>query len=150
MRTQLPPRGGHNSPRPTFRLMYVVVKRLDGSRCHLVYGGRPRRPRRQCVRLGPSSQRKGDSSPHFSAHVYCGQTPGWIKLPLRTEVGLRPGDIVLHGDPAPPRKGVQQPPTFRPTLVRYGRPSQQLLSSCSNLKWVTSYFRKKQLLDFLS
>ena len=34
--------------------------------------------------------------------VYCGQTVGWIKMPLGTEVGLGPGDIVLDGDPAPP------------------------------------------------
>ena len=46
--------------------------------------------------------------------VYCGQTVGWIKMPLCTEVGLVPGDIVLDGDPAPPRKGsVQQPLTSR-------------------------------------
>jgi len=38
------------------------------------YGGRPR-PRRHCVRWGPSSPHgKGHSSLHFSAHVYCGQT----------------------------------------------------------------------------
>jgi len=34
--------------------------------------------------------------------VYCGQTAGWIRIPLGTEVGLGPGDIVLDGDPAPP------------------------------------------------
>ena len=34
--------------------------------------------------------------------VYYGQTVGWIKMPLVTEVGLGPGDIVLDGDPAPP------------------------------------------------
>jgi len=33
--------------------------------------------------------------------VYCGQTVGWIKMPLGAEVGLGPGDIVLDGDPAP-------------------------------------------------
>ena len=33
--------------------------------------------------------------------VYCGQTVGWIKMPLSTEVGLGLGDIVLDGDPAP-------------------------------------------------
>ena len=42
--------------------------------------------------------------------VYCGQTVGWIKMPLGTEVGLGQGDIVLDGDLAPrPRKGAQQP-----------------------------------------
>jgi len=30
------------------------------------------------------------------------QTVGWIKMPLGTEAGLGPGDIVLDGDPAPP------------------------------------------------
>ena len=34
--------------------------------------------------------------------VYCGQTVGWIKMPLGTDVGLGPGDIVLDGDPALP------------------------------------------------
>jgi len=29
--------------------------------------------------------------------VYCRQTVGWIKMPLGTEVGLRPGHIVLDG-----------------------------------------------------
>ena len=33
--------------------------------------------------------------------VCCGQTAEWIKMPLVTEVGLDPGDIVLDGDPAP-------------------------------------------------
>ena len=44
--------------------------------------------------------------------VYCGQTVEWIKMSLGMEVGLGPGDIVLDGDPAPPRKGAQQSPTF--------------------------------------
>jgi len=34
--------------------------------------------------------------------VYCGQTIGWMKMPLGREVCLGPGDIVLDGDPAPP------------------------------------------------
>jgi len=33
--------------------------------------------------------------------VYYGQTVGWIKMPLCTEVGLGPGDILLDGHPAP-------------------------------------------------
>jgi len=46
--------------------------------------------------------------------VYCGQTVRSIKMPLDTEVGLGPGDIVLDGDPAPPRKEAHQPRrTFR-------------------------------------
>ena len=50
------------------------------------YGGRPP-PWPHCVRWGPSSP-KGHNSPQFSTHVYCGQTAGWIKMPLGTEVGL--------------------------------------------------------------
>jgi len=38
-------------------------------------------------------------------------------MPLGTEVGLGPGYIVLHGDPAPPRKRAQQPYTFRPVSI---------------------------------
>ena len=37
-----------------------------------------------------------------------------MKMPLGTEVGLDPGDIVLDGDPTPPRKGAQQPHFSRP------------------------------------
>ena len=36
------------------------------------------------------------------ALVYCGQTVGWIRMPLCVEVGLGRSDIVLDGDPAPP------------------------------------------------
>jgi len=59
--------------------------------------------------------KRGAQPLHFSAHVYCGQTAGWIKMPLGTELGLGPGmHTVLDGDPAPPRKGTQQPPHFGP------------------------------------
>jgi len=68
------------------------------------YEGRPR-PRRLSVRWGrssPSPKRK--RSLRFSAHVYCGQTAGWIKMALGMGVGLgsgTPGHILLDGDPAP-------------------------------------------------
>ena len=49
--------------------------------------------------------------PHFSAHVYYGQTAGWIKIPLGTDVGLGPGDIVLDGIQLPIHaKGHNSPP----------------------------------------
>jgi len=39
-------------------------------------------------------------------------------MPLGTEAGLGPGDIVLDGKPAlPPRKGAQQPLSFRPMSI---------------------------------
>ena len=77
------------------------------------YGGSPR-PRRLCVRWGPRSPpQKGAEPPKFLAHVYCGQTAGWIKMALGTEVGLSRGDFVLDGDPvALPQKGAKPPPQF--------------------------------------
>jgi len=48
--------------------------------------------------------------------VYCGQTVGWIKMKLGVEVGLRPGHIVLDGDPAPPPKSGTDP-NFWPMYV---------------------------------
>jgi len=38
-------------------------------------------------------------------HVYCGQTAGWIKIPLGTEVNVGPGDVVLDGIAAPSCRG---------------------------------------------
>ena len=54
---------------------------------------------------------KGAEPPsQFSAHVYCGQTAGWIKVALGMEVGLGTGHIVLDGDIAPcPKKGQSSP-----------------------------------------
>ena len=46
--------------------------------------------------------------------VYCGQTVGWISMPLGIEVGLGPGDIVLDEDPAPPNGHT---PVFDPCLL---------------------------------
>jgi len=48
----------------------------------------------------PLSSQKRGRAPKFSAHVYRGQTVGWIKMPLGVEVGLGPGLIVLDGDPS--------------------------------------------------
>ena len=79
------------------------------------HGGRPR-PRPHCVRWGPSSPpQRGHSPPIFGTsvpHVCCGQTAGWINMPLGTEVvDLCPGDIVRW---AHPQKGGTVSPTFRP------------------------------------
>jgi len=50
--------------------------------------------------------------PHFSTHVYYGQTVGWIRIPvipLGTEVGHGTGNIVLWG--------LSSPSTQRDTAV---------------------------------
>ena len=56
--------------------------------------------------------------------MYCGQAVGWIKMPLGTEVGLDPVDIVLDRDPAAVKAHV---------YCGHGRPSQLLLSSCQRM-----------------
>jgi len=57
----------------------------------------------------PASPQKGAQRPQFSADVCCGQTAGWIKMPLGKELGLGPADIVLDGDPVLPQKGDTTP-----------------------------------------
>ena len=58
----------------------------------------------------PSPKRGG--APEFLVHVYCGQTAGWIKMPLGTEIDLGPGNFVLDGDPAPLRQKAGGAPQF--------------------------------------
>jgi len=52
--------------------------------------------------------------------VYCGQTVGRINVKLGTQVGLGPGHIVLHGEPAPlfQRGRSRRPPIFGPYLLQ--------------------------------
>jgi len=49
--------------------------------------------------------KRAHPSTQFLAHVYCSQTAGWIKVPFGTEVNLGPGDVVLDGVAAPPKRG---------------------------------------------
>jgi len=62
-------------------------------------------------------RKKGTLTPtQFLAHVYCGQTARWIKMPLVTEVNLGPGDVVLDGVAAPSKRGTA-PPVFHSCLL---------------------------------
>jgi len=56
------------------------------------------------------------------------KTFGWINVPLGTEVGLGPGDIV--SDPAPPWKGNTAAPIFRPMSIAAKR---SLISTTAEL-----------------
>jgi len=63
-------------------------------------------------------------SPQFSAyvcfgHVYCGQTAGWIKMLLGTEVNVSSGNVVLDGVAAssPPKRGTAPHPVFGSCLL---------------------------------
>jgi len=110
-----PPLNGHS---PNFRPMSIVANRLDGLRCRLVWG-RPR-PRRVCVRWGPSSlYKKGES--HHPIFGPCILWPnGSIdKDATWYEVDLGPGHVVLDGvrGPSSPAKGAQQSPSFWPMSI---------------------------------
>jgi len=62
--------------------------------------------------MGTQLPQKGHSR-QLSAHVCCGQTAGWIKVSLGTEVGLGPVDIVLDENTAPhTKRGTAPPPHF--------------------------------------
>ena len=60
---------------------------------------------------------KRGTAPKFLAHICCGQMAAWIKMPLGMEVGLGPGDFVLDGHTAPPQKGGEPLPNFRPISI---------------------------------
>ena len=77
-------------------------------------------PRRwpHCVRWGPSSPSPKGRAPIFSPYLVKPNIAGWINMPLCTEVGLEPSNIVLDGDPAPsPQKGTEPPLIFGPCLL---------------------------------
>jgi len=79
---------------------------------NFVLDGDPQPPPQKGGRAPPQKKNK------FLAHVYCGQTAGWMNLVLGTEVGLSTGDVVLDGDPAPPSpKGGTEPPNLRPMFI---------------------------------
>ena len=94
--------------------------------------------------------------------MYCCQTVARIKIPLVTEAGLAlgPGQIVRWGPSSPHGKGHSSAaPTFRPTLLWHGRPSQQLLRALVYLKkpvffgfvfvrWLTSFPRRTGIVGF--
>ena len=83
----------------------------------------------------PSPQRGVEPPAQFSAHFYCGQTAGCIKMPLDMEVGLSTGDYGLDGDPLPKarRRLGQRCPNFCPWIFTWhgGRP----LSSPHCARW---------------
>ena len=58
----------------------------------------------------PAALPKRGRAPQFSAHFYCGQTAGCIKMPLGMEVGLSPGDFVFDGTQLWPEKRAHPPP----------------------------------------
>jgi len=69
---------------------------------------------------GDPSTPRTEGSPtttQFLAHVYYGQTAGWMKTPRGTEVDLLPGHIVLDEVPALRETGTAAPHLFGPCLL---------------------------------
>jgi len=74
--------------------------------------------RTHCVRWGLSSPpQRGTAPSQFLAHICCGQTAGWIKMPLGRKVGRGPSDTVLDGNPAPPFQSGTTSPISGPCLL---------------------------------
>jgi len=67
----------------------------------------------------PATPEQGHTQYHpVFGHVHCGQTDGWMKTPLGTEVDLGPGHIVLVTNSAQLcAKLALQPPSFRPVSI---------------------------------
>jgi len=95
--------------------MSIVAKQLDGSTYQLVWRLASAKP--DCVGWRPSHlPLKGAQQPRVFR-------PKFIEAKRLdgsrchfTEVGLGPGDIELHGDPAPPKRHTAAP-TFWPCLL---------------------------------
>ena len=68
------------------------------------HAGRPR-PGQIVLDGDPAPPLQKGHSPQFSAHVCSGQTAGWIKMSLGTEVVLGQGNIVFDWDPLSPKTG---------------------------------------------
>ena len=87
--------------------LYVSLRRWAG--CTVLYGDPAPLPKKGVEPPSP---------PQFSAHVYCGQTAGWIKMALDMEVDLDTGHILLDGEPAPfPQKGGRAPNFWAMSIV---------------------------------
>jgi len=92
------PKKGHS---PQFSAhVAVVAKRLVGSRCTLMVRRYRPRHRRHLYVLDVThlSLKRGEAAAPTRS-MYCGQTAGWIKMVLGTNVGVVPGGIVSDEDP---------------------------------------------------
>ena len=89
---------------------------------HFVFDGEPATPKTEDTA----------TTTQLLAHVYCGQTAGWMKTPLGTEVDLGPSHIVLDREPAHPacKRATAAPLFSTHVYCGHGRASQLLLSSC--------------------
>jgi len=101
-----PPRKGHSTPPPLFGpCVFWPNGWMDqDASWYTDYRGMGSAQATLCFIWSPISltPKGGTAAAHCSAHVYCGQTAGGIKILFDTEEGLGPGHIVLYGDSAAP------------------------------------------------
>jgi len=114
-----PKRG--RSPLPNFRGPFLLWPNGWMHQDATWHGCRPQ-PRGLCVRWRTIPPDKVAEPPQkFSAHVYCGQTAGWIKMPLCMEVGRRPRPTrhCVRCGPSYPRKKwhTHSHPVFDPCIL---------------------------------
>jgi len=95
----LPQKGAE--PPPHFRPIFIVAKRLDASRCHLVCREASAQATLCSMWTQLPPEKEHTHPTQFLSHVCCGQMAGWMKTPLGTEVDLGLGHIVLDVVPAP-------------------------------------------------
>ena len=77
--------------------------------------------------------------------VYCGQTVGWIKMPIGTEVGRSPDDTVLDGDQFPrTERGTALPHVLADFALARAPISAKVMSSCFSItiKQYNKYLRQ--------
>ena len=75
--------------------------------------------------MGPSYPQNTPTTTQFLAHVYGGQTAGWMKTAFGTEVDLGPGHFVLDGFPVIGKRGTAAPLFSAHTYCGHvGRPYQ--------------------------
>ena len=84
----------------------------------------------------PLPKRGSGAFPQFSADVCCGQTAGWIKMPLCTKVGITPGHIVTWGPSSPFQKRAQSP-IFGSSIVAKRSP----ISATAEHFWLNMHSR---------
>ena len=102
------PKSGR-SPLPNFRPISIVVKRLDASKCHLVWmlpSALDEDP------VLPPQQRGRSPLPIFGPFLLCPN--GWMHQDATRygDIGLSQGEFVLDGCTAPSPKGAEPHPQF--------------------------------------
>jgi len=128
METQfLPPKKGQSPPIFGPCLLWPNGWMDQDTTC---YRGRPR-PRPHCVRWEPSSPhlKKGTAPTLWTMFIVVKWLDGSRCHLVQRYASARPGHIVLHRDPAPPKRATA--PQFLARLLwPNGRPSQIQLSTC--------------------